>query len=328
MIMKYYETTDYSFLLDENHFIYNHREDAEALHIFIKSVPHKCRCPKCGVESGQLHATYERTFQDTPIHCKQTFLHTNVYKYDCLNPECRCKVFMEELPFAKSSQVRTDALNTLILGVSMFLSNEGASKVLGLLGIKISNDTIQRLYDRIQFIDDPDVEEIGVDDVAIRKGQTYATAIYDLKDHHLIALLNGRDGDTLREWLKKHKKIRLVARDRASAYASAISEILPECIQVADRFHLLQNLLDHLKEIFKEEMPAEIFIRDGEIMDTRPEKTLREITPEEKLLQDMDYDNSVPIDEQGREIIFDNKKRNMDSLQYKVQAENRKKNNR
>ena len=326
--MKYYETTDYSFLLDENHFIYNHREDAEALHIFIKSVPHKCRCPKCGVESGQLHATYERTFQDTPIHCKQTFLHTNVYKYDCLNPECRCKVFMEELPFAKSSQVRTDALNTLILGVSMFLSNEGASKVLGLLGIKISNDTIQRLYDRIQFIDDPDVEEIGVDDVAIRKGQTYATAIYDLKDHHLIALLNGRDGDTLREWLKKHKKIRLVARDRASAYASAISEILPECIQVADRFHLLQNLLDHLKEIFKEEMPAEIFIRDGEIMDTRPEKTLREITPEEKLLQDMDYDNSVPIDEQGREIIFDNKKRNMDSLQYKVQAENRKKNNR
>ena len=120
------------------------------------------------MESWQLHATYELTFHDTPIHFKQTFLHTNVYKYDCLNPECRCKVFMEELPFAKSSQVRTDALNILILGVSMFLSNEGASKVLGLLGIKISNDTIQRLYDRIQFIDDPDVEEIGVDDVAIR----------------------------------------------------------------------------------------------------------------------------------------------------------------
>ena len=56
----------------------------------------------------------------------------------------------------------------------MFLSNEGASKVLSLLGVQVSNDTIQRLYDRIEFIDDPDVEEIGIDDVAIRKGQTYA----------------------------------------------------------------------------------------------------------------------------------------------------------
>lgn len=325
--MKYYETTDYSFLLDENHFIYDHQEDEETLHIYIKSRPHICHCPKCGMESSQLHNTYERTFQDTPIHCKQTFLHANVYKYDCLNPDCDCKVFMEDLPFAKASQVRTDALNTLVLGVSMFLSNEGASKVLKLLGIQISNDTIQRLYDRIEFIDNPDVEEIGVDDVAIRKGQTYATAVYDLKDHHLIALLDGRDGDTFKEWLRNHKKIRLVARDRASAYASAINEILPECIQVADRFHLLQNLLDYLKEIFKDEMPAEIFIRNGKILDTPPEKVLQETKPDRRRLESMDYDNSVPLDEQGHQIMFDDKKRDLDSPQYKAQAENRKKNN-
>lgn len=327
MTVKYYETTDYSFLLDENHFIYDHQEDGETLHIFIKSRPHICRCPKCGVESNQRHNTYKRTFQDTPIHCKQTFLHANVYKYDCLNPDCSCRVFMEDLPFAKASQVRTDALNTLVLGVSMFLSNEGASKVLKLLGIQISNDTIQRLYDRIEFIDNPDVEEIGVDDAAIRKGQAYATAVYGLKDHHLVALLDGRDGDTFKEWLRKHKKIRLVARDRASAYASAINEILPECVQVAGRFHLLQNLLDYLKETFKDEMPAEIFIRNGKVLDIPPEKVLREARPGEKLLEGMDYDNSAPLDGQGNQIIFDNKKRGLTSPQYKAQAENRKKNN-
>ena len=216
MTMKYKETTDYSFLLDGNYYVYDHKEDMETLHIFIKSRQNKCRCPKCGMESRKLHATYKRTLQDTPIRCKQTFLHANVYKYECLNPGCDCRVFTEELPFAKASQVRTDALNTLVLGVSMFLSNEGASKVLGLLGIQISNDTIQRLYDRIEFVDNPDVEEVGIDDVAIRKGQTYATAIYDLKDHHLIALLDGREGEPLKNWLERHKKIRLVARDRKS----------------------------------------------------------------------------------------------------------------
>ncbi|MEG2094883.1 MAG: ISL3 family transposase, partial [Lachnospiraceae bacterium] len=274
VVLRYTPTHDYSFLLDENHYVYDHVEDNDCLHIYIKSTQHGCICPECGKLSTKLHATYRRKLQDTPIHCKQTYLHANVYKYDCENTDCNCKVFMEELPFAKESQVRTDALNTLVLATSMFLSNEGASKVLALLGVQISNDTIQRLYDRIEFVDHPDVEEIGVDDVAIRKGQTYATAIYDLKDHHLIALLDGRDGQPLKEWLKTHKKVRIVARDRASAYATAISEILPDCVQVADRFHLLQNLLGYMKDIFKEEMPAKIYIQNGEISEKAPEKVL------------------------------------------------------
>ena len=233
---------------------------------------------------------------------------------------------MEDLPFAKASQVRTNALNTLILAVSMFLSNEGASKVLALLGVQVSNDTIQRLYDRIEFIDNPDVEEIGVDDVAIRKGQTYATAIYDLKDHHLISLLDGRDGVPLKEWLKSHKKVRLIARDRASAYASAINEVLPECIQVADRFHLLQNLLEYMKNIFKEEMPSHLYIQNGEISEKAPEKILREKTPDFSFLGSLHYDNTPPVDSNGNEVIYDNKKHQLDSKQYQRQKEGRKKN--
>lgn len=326
IMMKYQETTDYTFFIDKNYFVYDHKEDDDVLHIYIKSRQDTCRCPECGMESHKLHATYERTFQDTPVRCRQTFLHANVYKYDCLNPECSCKVFMEDLPFAKASQVRTDALNTLVLGVSMFLSNEGASKVLSLLGVQISNDTIQRLYDRIEFIDNPDVEEIGVDDVAIRKGQTYATAIYDLKDRHLIALLDGRDGKPFREWLENHKKIRLVARDRASAYASAISAVLPDCVQVADRFHLLQNLLDRMKDIFKAEMPKEIFIQGGEILDEPPVKVQREQAFDPSVLEYLDYDNSAPLDEKGSPVEFDDRKRNLNSRQYKKQAESRKKN--
>ncbi|WP_243182837.1 transposase, partial [Clostridium gasigenes] len=119
---------------------------------------------------------------------------------------------METLNFASASQVRTTELTSLILAVSIFLSNEGASKVLSLIGVKVSNDTIKRIYDKIIIDDEPNVEAVGIDDVAIRKGQTYATAIYDLNDHHLIALLDGRDAETLKKWLKNHKKIKLIAR--------------------------------------------------------------------------------------------------------------------
>lgn len=325
IILKYIPTQDYSFLLDENHYVYDYVEDTDSLHIYVKSRRHGCICPKCGKMSTKLHATYQRKFQDTPIHCKQTYLHSNVYKYDCENPDCDCKVFMEDLPFAKASQVRTDSLNALVLATSMFLSNEGASKVLSLLGVQISNDTIQRLYDRIEFVDNPDIEGIGVDDVAIRKGQTYATAVYDLKDHHLIALLDGRDGQPLKEWLKTHKKVRIVARDRASAYATAINEILPDCVQVADRFHLLQNLLKYMKDIFKEEMPAKIYIQNGEISEKAPEKVLREKKPDESILDSLDYDNTPPVNSDGTEIVYDNKRHKLDSKQYQHHKEMRKK---
>ena len=200
--------------------------------------------------------------------------------------------------------MKSDDLICTILGISAFLSNEGASKVLKHLGIKASNDTIKRLCDNIIIEDNVNVEAIGVDDVAIRKGQTYATAIYDMNDHHLIALLDGRDGKTFKEWLKGHSKITKITRDRASNLASAINEVLPNCVQIADRFHLLQNLLEYLKEIFKNELPKEIVIQDGKVVD-EPKKVMGLATIDQEILEKLNYDNTAPIDENGKVIDFD-----------------------
>lgn len=323
--MKYQEITDYSFFLDKDHYVYDYSE-TDSLNIFVKSREHSCVCPQCQKESRRLHATYMRKIQDIPIRCKPTYLHVNVYKYECDNPECETKVFTEPLSFAGTSQVRTDALNTLILGMAMFMSNEGASNVLKLLGITISNDAIQRLYDRIVFIDNPDVEAVGIDDVATRKGQTYATAVYDLKDHRMIALLNGRDGTTLKEWLKQHKKIKMVARDRASAYAKTVSEVLPDCIQVADRFHLLQNLIEHLKDVFKNELPSEIFIRNGQVLDTPPNKISKEKKADASAVESLNYDNTPPVHADGSPVEYDDSAHDYNSAKEKQRAQNRKKN--
>ncbi|MBR1743232.1 MAG: ISL3 family transposase [Lachnospiraceae bacterium] len=325
--MRYEEIDNVSFFLDKDHFIYDYKE-TDTLDIYVKSRTRSCSCPSCNTVTEHIHATYQRHLQDVPVRSKPTWLHVNSYKFECDNPECSVSVFTEPLSFARPSQVRTDALNTFILGIAMFLSNEGASNVLKLLGITVSNDTIQRIYDKIGFEDDPDVEGIGVDDVAIRKGQKYATAIYDLKDHHLIALLDGRDGKNLEEWLKGHKKIRMVARDRASAYASAINKILPECIQVADRFHLFQNLTSHLKEIFRSELPEEILVQDGQVLSEAPDKVYRERKVDLSLFDDTHYDNTVPIDEEGNTIVFDDRASNPNCAKEKKRAEDRKKNSR
>jgi transposase len=313
-----------NFLFGDNYPIYNIEESDDKLVLYLKSKVHECECPFCHEISNSYHSTYERFIQDTPIHCKQTWLNISTHKFDCLNEKCECKTFAEQLSFAKCSQVKTDTLISMILGISIFLSNSSASLILSLIGIKVSADTIKNIYDRIEIIDNPDIEEIGVDDVATRKGMKYATAIYDLKDHHLIALLEGRDSKTLEEWLKNHKKVKIVARDRASSYAKAINKILPDCVQVADRYHLFENLLEKLKDIFKEEIPDEIYVQNGHLLDTQPKK-VKDLFVNEETLRQLNYDNSIPLGNDGKPINFDSKIREIDSKQYIKNKESRMK---
>ena len=101
---------------------------------------------------------------------------------------------------------------------------------------------------------------IGVDDFAYKKRHTYGTIIVNEKNHEPITLLDGRNGDTLRDWLKNNKHKKVVTRDRASAYAKVISEELPDAMQVADRFHLHQNLLEAIKKALNHEVPATVNI--------------------------------------------------------------------
>ena len=324
--MKYNKIDLNKKLFGDDFIIYDWKENTDKIIIYLKATSHDDVCPVCGFSTSQFHNTYHRVIQTYPIHSKPTYIDVIAYKYDCTNPNCNRKVIMQSLPFVSPSQRRTDELNCLILAVSMFLSNEGASKVLKLLGVTVSNDSIKRLTDKIIIEDNKDVEAIGIDDVAIRKGQTYATAIYDMEDHHLIALLDGRDKETVKSWLQNHKKIKIATRDRAGAYASAISEVLPECTQIADRFHLLQNIIDRIKDIFKEELPETIFLKDGKITDEFPqkEKTLK-IDPSSKELDKYNYDNSEPVDENGKIIEFDKSCTDRSDNNHRKHAENRKK---
>lgn len=244
----------------------------------IESEVKECKCPSCGMLCKTSYiGRYERCIEDVPYNFRSIWLHIHAHKFECINPNCTKKYFDEILPFARKHKVKTDNFIQFILTLSMFMSSSSTSLILSLLGTNVSADVIDNLIKRIEIKDDINIEAIGVDDVSHRKGQTYLTAIYDLNDHHLIALLDGRDAQNFKEWLKEHPKIKVVARDRASAYATAINEVLPNCIQVADRFHLFDNLIKNLKDIFYEKVPEKIFIKNGEILDTTPKKVVKEI---------------------------------------------------
>lgn len=90
----------------------------------------------------------------------------------------------------------------------------------------------------------PRARVVGIDDWVWRKGQRYGTLVCDLERRAVIDLLPDREPATVAAWLRRHPQIEIVARDRNGGYGRAISQALPDAIQVADRWHLLQNASD------------------------------------------------------------------------------------
>lgn len=238
----------------------------------LKSNTSEAVCPTCGKTSSNYHSTYRRKVQDLPILGKSVLLNITAYRYYCENEECTQTVFAEELEgFAGWYRRKTERLEDLIITIALNTSCEGASRICEYMGIDVSGDTIIRLLiKKANSLDLTCSEVVGVDDWAYKKGHTYGTLICDGKTHKPIALLDGRDGSELKEWLKNNKHIKMVTRDRASAYAKALSDVLPDAMQIADRFHLHQNLLKAIKDVLSRELPNKIVLPD-EVVDKQSE---------------------------------------------------------
>jgi transposase len=83
---------------------------------------------------------------------------------------------------------------------------------------------------------------VGLDEWAKRKGWNYGTIVVDLERRTVIDLLDKHSTQVVEDWLLAHPEIRTICRDRNGRYAQAARTGAPKAKQVADRFHLVQNL--------------------------------------------------------------------------------------
>ena len=125
-----------------------------------------------------------------------------------------------------------------------------AERLLNRLGLPQSDDTVLRNLKRYvaEHRKDTATRVVGIDDWAWQKGLRYGTIMVDLERREVVDVLPDRSAKATGQWLTQHRGIEIVSRDRCGLYAEGARQGAPQAQQVADRFHLLQNLRQTIEQ--------------------------------------------------------------------------------
>jgi transposase len=206
-------------------------------------------CTGCGSVSDWIHSRYTRRLADTAIGGRPARVELQVRRLYCENPLCPKVTFAEQIDgLTVRYRRRTPLLQRLVEIAGVLLAGRGGARLLHLLHAGLSRTSVLLHLMRIPLPTIVAPRVLGVDDFALY-GRAYGTLLVDADTRLPITLWQGRDADTLRDWLQEHPGVQIACRDGSPIYRQGITSGAPDAIQVSDRFHLWQGLSRRVQQI-------------------------------------------------------------------------------
>ena len=207
-------------------------------------------CPRCGKRHLVKNGYRIRDFMGLPIGGKKVLVRMKVQRYKCRD----CDYDQQEsIPFATGSRSYTHRFAKYVVDLLRGMTLQDVSNHLG-----VSWDTVKEIHSTYleRHYSPPSlegVENIGIDEFAVRKGHVYKTIVVDLGSGRVLYVGDGKGADALTKFWRKVKrkdiKIKHVATDLSAAFIASVMENCPEAVHVFDHFHVVKLMNEKLDDI-------------------------------------------------------------------------------
>jgi transposase len=211
--------------------------------LLVTSTQLEGQCPMCEKATRRIHSRYWRTLEDLPWGASRLQLRVHLRRFFCTTPSCPRKIFTERLgPKASPSARRTSRLRDALLALGWAVGGEEGARQGMVHHMPIGASTLLSLMRRHGESASPTPRVLGVDDWSFQRDHPTGTILVDLEQHRPVDLLLGSDEQVLSDWLRSHRGVQIISRDRGAGYRKAIKRAAPQVKQVLDRWPVLKNL--------------------------------------------------------------------------------------
>ena len=173
-------------------------------------------------------------------------------------PRVKCPkhgIVVAQVPWARHTAGHTRAFDDQVAWLATQTSKTAVTKLMrvawrtvGAIIARVWAD-IDKQVDRFA-----DLKRIGIDEISYKKGHKYLTVVVDHDTRRLVWATPGRDAATVRSFFERLGPARCaqishVSADGADFIETAVAEMCPNAIRVADPFHIVSWATDALDEV-------------------------------------------------------------------------------
>jgi transposase len=227
------------------------------MRVYVEALDPPRQCPCCGGGRLRSKGRYERCVRHLACFGRPSELVIACRRYRCVACE---RSFVQPLPGVRPGRRSTEPWREAIYE----RHDDGICASVLAHRERLGPATVGRIY--AQFTERKARERLsrdcpqvlGIDEHTLHRGQRFVTTFCDLKNRRIFDLSPGRSEAELASYLRSlqgRERVRVVCIDLSNTYRAIVRRWFPRAKIVADRFHAIRLVGQHLLKLARQLCP-------------------------------------------------------------------------